>query len=169
MPDEPILRQKAREAVQQGKLPARRPDPTWGGPGFGAHCTICGLPVVRDEVESEIEFARDGEPGVGQVPRPHSLFRRVGVRAEGCGRSATIKRAPLHFVLMETLPDLVRDARKVREQAQATRASSRIAREAAARNAEMAGMIWEQAESQLDETRCALLRHPSMVPRGEVA
>jgi hypothetical protein len=36
MPDEPILREKAREAVQAGKLPARRPDGTWRGPGVGA-------------------------------------------------------------------------------------------------------------------------------------
>ena len=35
MPDEQILREKAREAVRSGKLPARRPDRTWGGPGLG--------------------------------------------------------------------------------------------------------------------------------------
>jgi integrase len=40
MPDEAILREKARDAVRSGKLPARRPDRTWGGPGVGAPCTI---------------------------------------------------------------------------------------------------------------------------------
>ena len=64
MPDEPIRREKARAAVLNGKLPARRPDRTWGGPGVGAPCTVCALPVQRDEMEFEIEFARDGEnPG----------------------------------------------------------------------------------------------------------
>jgi len=63
--DEQPLREKAREAVQNGKLPARRPDRTWGGPGVGAPCAICGLPVTKDEMEFEIQFAHDGtEPGL---------------------------------------------------------------------------------------------------------
>jgi len=33
----------------------------WGGPGVGAHCAICNAPVKRDELEFEIEFARDGD------------------------------------------------------------------------------------------------------------
>jgi hypothetical protein len=59
MADEAILREKARVAVQNGKLPARRPDRTWGGPGVGASCTICELPVGREEMEFEIQFEHD--------------------------------------------------------------------------------------------------------------
>jgi hypothetical protein len=33
MPDESILRAKAREALRTGKLLSQRPDRTWGGPG----------------------------------------------------------------------------------------------------------------------------------------
>jgi len=63
--DEQPLREKAREAVQNGKLPARRPDRTWGGPGVGAPCAVCGLPVTEDEMEFEIQFAHDGTaPGL---------------------------------------------------------------------------------------------------------
>jgi hypothetical protein len=58
MPDEPFLREKAREAIRTGKLPIRPPDRTWGGPGVGAPCTICGLPVTKDQLEFEIEFTR---------------------------------------------------------------------------------------------------------------
>jgi hypothetical protein len=65
MPDEKILREKARAVVEEGKLPSRPPDRTWGGPGVGATCSVCGLPVKRDEMEFEIEFARDGDnPGL---------------------------------------------------------------------------------------------------------
>ena len=65
MPDEPLLRAKARAAVQSGKLPGRRPDRTWGGPGVGAACAVCELPVTRDELEFEIQFERDGSnPGL---------------------------------------------------------------------------------------------------------
>lgn len=65
MPDEIILRAKAREAVRAGKLPSRRPDRTWGGPGVGARCTICGEPVTKDQLEFQVEWAHDGaEPGL---------------------------------------------------------------------------------------------------------
>jgi len=37
----------------------------WGGPGVGADCTVCNVSVKRNELEFEIEFARDGDdPGV---------------------------------------------------------------------------------------------------------
>ena len=65
MPDEAILREKARAALLTGKLPNRRPDRTWGGPGVGAFCSVCELPVNKDELEFEIQFARDGDnPGL---------------------------------------------------------------------------------------------------------
>ena len=65
MPDENILRGKARAAVQDGKIPSRRADRTWGGPGVGATCAICELPATRDEMEFEVQFARDGDnPGL---------------------------------------------------------------------------------------------------------
>jgi hypothetical protein len=65
MPDEQLLRAKARAAVEGGKLPSRAPDRTWGGPGVGAPCAVCGLPVINQEMEFEIQFSRDGDnPGL---------------------------------------------------------------------------------------------------------
>jgi len=65
MPDEPILRDKARIAIRNGKIPARQPDRTWGGPGVGALCSVCDLPIGKDQLEFEIEFAHDGsDPGL---------------------------------------------------------------------------------------------------------
>jgi hypothetical protein len=63
--DEQLVRAKVREVLKAGKLPNRRPDRTWGGPGVGAPCTVCDLPVTKDELEFEIEFAHDGDhPGL---------------------------------------------------------------------------------------------------------
>jgi hypothetical protein len=59
-PDESSLRAQARDAVRQGKLPARRPDRMWGGPGVGAPCTICELAVTGNELEFEVEFDTPG-------------------------------------------------------------------------------------------------------------
>ena len=63
--DEHDLREQARTVIEAGKLPARRPDRTWGGPGVGAPCAVCGVPVGKDQLEFEIQFARDGDnPGL---------------------------------------------------------------------------------------------------------
>jgi len=65
MPDETILRAKAQEAIRTGKLPNRRPDRTWGGPGAGASCVVCGEAVTKDQLEFEVQFASDGDnPGL---------------------------------------------------------------------------------------------------------
>ena len=37
MPDERALREKAREVIEQHKLPNRKPDRMWGGKGLGIH------------------------------------------------------------------------------------------------------------------------------------
>lgn len=65
MPDELRLREQAREAIHNGKLPAGPPDRTWGGPGVGAPCSVCEKPVTKQELEFEIQFEHDGDmPGL---------------------------------------------------------------------------------------------------------
>lgn len=59
--DEQVLRTKAREALEAGKLPHRRPDRTWGAPGVGAACSVCDLPVQHHQLQLEMEFARGGD------------------------------------------------------------------------------------------------------------
>jgi hypothetical protein len=64
MPEE-WLRQKAREALRSGLVPARAPDRTFGGAGSGAACAICGEPVKRHQVGFEVEYRRHGvDPGL---------------------------------------------------------------------------------------------------------
>jgi hypothetical protein len=65
MPDESRLREQAKAAIQNGALPTRSPDRTWGGPGVGAACAVCERPVSKQEMEFEIQFAHDGDnPGL---------------------------------------------------------------------------------------------------------
>ena len=74
MPDEPILREKARDAIINGKLPSQRPDRTWGGPGVGAPCSVCDKPVTKDEMEFEIQFAREAN-GLSGLDKFHVHIR----------------------------------------------------------------------------------------------
>jgi hypothetical protein len=60
MPEELILREKARAAIKVGRMPAIRHERTWGGPGTGGPCSVCDLPLTKDQPEFEIEFARNG-------------------------------------------------------------------------------------------------------------
>jgi hypothetical protein len=75
MPDEARLREQATAAIQNGKLPARAPDRTWGGPGVGAPCSVCERPVTKQELEFEIQFERDGDmPGLDKYHVPIRCF-----------------------------------------------------------------------------------------------
>ncbi len=65
MSNENTLRKNVREAIEAGRLPNQGPARMWGGPGVGARCTICERPIGRDEVEFELQFARDGNSGLG--------------------------------------------------------------------------------------------------------
>jgi len=62
MCDVSTLRQKAREAIVAGKLPHRRAERMWAGPGVGSRCSICDEPVDHGEIEYELEFTRGNDP-----------------------------------------------------------------------------------------------------------
>lgn len=49
------LRPIARERIANGQLPRQVPSKMWGGPGIGQPCALCGKPILREEVEYELE------------------------------------------------------------------------------------------------------------------
>jgi hypothetical protein len=58
MPDELKLRYQARDVIRSSRLPLRKPDRMFGGPGSGALCPVCGELATKKELELEIEFNR---------------------------------------------------------------------------------------------------------------
>jgi hypothetical protein len=65
MQSEAILREQVTLRVQQGTLPARAPDRTYGGPGVDATCAVCDDSIPKTELELEVEFAQQaGAPGL---------------------------------------------------------------------------------------------------------
>ena len=69
MNDETVLRRLARDAVHEQRLPPRRPDRMWGGPGNGQRCAICTGVLTPDEMGFDLEFAGNG-PGGSPVNYP---------------------------------------------------------------------------------------------------
>ena len=57
--NEEDLRAMVRALLQSRVLPGRRPDRTWGRPGRNLACSVCTLPIGRDEIELEVHFALD--------------------------------------------------------------------------------------------------------------
>jgi hypothetical protein len=71
LPDEAILRDKARAAIHAGRLPSRRPDRTWGGAGSGEICIVCGESIERHELELEMEFRQHDDTSIVQSCHAH--------------------------------------------------------------------------------------------------
>ena len=62
MPDEPIIRDKAREAIRSGRVPTVQPSRMFCCRGAGAMCAVCGYPVARGEMEFEFEYRTGPQP-----------------------------------------------------------------------------------------------------------
>jgi hypothetical protein len=75
VPDEPLLREQAREAIRAGRLPSRRSDRMFGAPGTGRPSVVCGKPMKHDEMEVELQFDRqDGTRGFDQYRLHHLCY-----------------------------------------------------------------------------------------------
>ena len=58
MEREPLLTERIRQAIDSGKLPARKPDRVLGGLGTGKVCAVCGAMLTLTQMEIEVEFDR---------------------------------------------------------------------------------------------------------------
>ena len=65
--DQRRLAAQVRQAMRDGRVPARPADQTWGGPGSGGPCVICDRRLEPHEVEYELEFARGSGAGAYHV------------------------------------------------------------------------------------------------------
>jgi hypothetical protein len=53
---EEVLRARARQRIEQHRLPREKPSRMWGGRGSGAACSLCDEPIVDSEPEMELEY-----------------------------------------------------------------------------------------------------------------
>lgn len=57
------LRLRARVLIQEGLLPRRPPEKTWGGYGLGKVCSLCSQPIQQTDVEYEVQDDDIHAPG----------------------------------------------------------------------------------------------------------
>ena len=70
--DEPLLRERARQKMRHGLLPAQAETRVWAGPGLGLPCAVCDQPIAREDLEYELEFASESTERAG----PYRFHRR---------------------------------------------------------------------------------------------
>ena len=70
--DEPLLRDKARAAIESGRLPTAKPHRMVYGRSGGESCAVCGLRIVPGQVLVELEFR------TAPSPEGRSLRRMLG-------------------------------------------------------------------------------------------
>jgi len=56
MPDELNPRDKAREAIESGRLPTAKPSSIFCGPSSGETCAVCGVPIPPGHMQFLLEF-----------------------------------------------------------------------------------------------------------------
>ena len=82
--DDALVRERVREMLATGQLPAGDPVKLWAGPSMGKPCTICGE-TIRTATEYELDFA---SPVVTLLlhPRCYAIWNEE--RARGTPASA---------------------------------------------------------------------------------
>lgn len=61
--DSPLLRERARQAIERKRIPNREPDRLGGVAGVGNVCSVCERVVTTKETDLELFFTRDGKRG----------------------------------------------------------------------------------------------------------
>jgi hypothetical protein len=79
MPDQDseagALRARARERIQQGRLPRNRAARTWGGLGSGLPCDLCDAPILANEPEFELQLELSSSSAVVRFHREcHAIW-----------------------------------------------------------------------------------------------
>jgi hypothetical protein len=62
-PQDTVLREAVRQAIEQRRIPAREPEAFKGAVGVGRTCAVCEQPVTTAETDLELHFTRDGGAG----------------------------------------------------------------------------------------------------------
>ena len=112
MEREPLLTERIRQAIDSGKLPARKPDRVLGGLGTGKLCAVCGAMLTLTQMEIEVEFDRGvTSPGPDRYwthPRCYAAWE-FELRDRSRAAAATALWTPERHALPTRPPDVPLD------------------------------------------------------------
>ena len=100
--DSGALRARARERIEQGRLPRARAVRTWGGRGNGLRCDLCDAVITSDEPEFELQLdiIPSGEP-VRFHRLCHSLWNEAREDCEPGGWRPVSRELPPPGIVVE--------------------------------------------------------------------
>jgi hypothetical protein len=76
--DTDALRTRARERIEQGRLPCAKALRTWGGLGSGLRCDLCDSPISSSEPEFELQLDLAESAGSVRFHRQcHAIWNEV--------------------------------------------------------------------------------------------
>lgn len=100
--DSGALRARARELIEQGRLPRAKAYRTWGGRGSGLRCDLCDAAIGSDEPEFELQLdlSPSGEP-IRFHRLCHALWNDAREACDPGGWRAVSREVPPHGVVVE--------------------------------------------------------------------
>jgi hypothetical protein len=86
---EEMLRQRARARLKSGALHTRAAVASYAGPGSGAPCALCDEPIVKADIEFELDFPADAAGASRVTIHMHFRCRAIwDTERAAAGRSA---------------------------------------------------------------------------------
>lgn len=93
--DSGALSTRARERIEQGRLPRARAFRTWGGRGSGLPCDLCDAAIASDEPEFELQLDRSPSAEPVRLHRLcHALWNEAREACEPGGWRAVSQALP---------------------------------------------------------------------------
>jgi len=100
--DSGALRARARERIEQGRLPRAKAFRTWGGRGSGLRCDLCEAAITTEEPEFELQLdlTPSGEP-VRFHRLCHALWNEAREECDPGNWRPVSRELPPHGVVVE--------------------------------------------------------------------
>ncbi len=109
--DTEALRIRARERIEQGRLPRTKAARTWGGLGSGLECDLCDAAIASSEPEFELQIDLSAPSQSVRFHRQcHAIWNEVREEFPSGGWRAVAREMPPIGVIVEARVALSRGA-----------------------------------------------------------
>lgn len=99
--DTDALRIRARERIEQGRLPRAKAIRTWGGLGTGLRCDLCDAAILSSEPEFELQLDLTSTESVRLHRQCHAIWNEVREEWQPGGWRSAAREPPPFGVVVE--------------------------------------------------------------------